>query len=494
MSNITINHLTFTYPGEGPLFDDVNLIIDDQWRLGLLGRNGRGKTTLLKLIQGQLHGSGKITAHQAFVSYPLNILSPSLPSIMAIQEVVPIEEWQVAKELSKLNAQTDILWQPYNTLSGGEQTKAQLACAFADPTSFVLLDEPTNHLDAITRQTVIQYLQDKKQGFIITSHDRNFLDQVIDHVLVIEAKQLYLQQGNYSNYRAQKDLRDQSNQARNDQLKKEIHRLKATVQEKQTWANKAETKKDHATHSDRGFLGAKAARMMKRSISLKQRLNNEIKTKEGLLENIEQAPELTMNHQPALTRQVLAVHNLSLGNEDQPPLFKPLTFNLECNQQLIITGANGTGKTTLLNYLAKQITTHSSNSSCEFPGQLTVSYLHQQLHFSHQELDDYAQSHGLEKEALLNLLYKLGFQRNEFRHATDELSAGQQRKLALATCLLTPANLYLLDEPFNYLDTYNQDQLITLLRTVQPSLIMVEHDPAIIHQLGFPTIDLEAES
>lgn len=491
MSNITLQHLSFAYPGEGPLFDDINLIIDDQWRLGLLGRNGRGKTTLLKLIQGQLHGKGKIITHQSFASYPINIQSPNLPTIMAIQEIVPIEEWQIAKELAKLNTRADILWQPFNTLSGGEQTKVQLACTFADPTSFVLLDEPTNHLDAQARQTVTQYLHAKKQGFIITSHDRGFLDQVIDHVLVIEAKQLYLQQGNYSNYRAQKDLRDQTNQANNEQLKKEIRRLKATVQEKQTWANKAETKKDHAAHGDRGFLGAKAARMMKRSINLNHRLNNEIKAKKGLLTNIEQTSKLTMNYQPASTPRLLTVHNLSLRNEEQSPLFKPLNFNLARDHQLIITGANGIGKTTLLNYLAKQITNQSPSFDCDFPRQLTISYLHQQLNYDHQKLDEYAKTHGLEKEALLNLLYKLGFQRNSFHHATDEFSAGQQRKLALATCLLTPANLYLLDEPFNYLDTYNQDQLVNVLQTVHPSLIMVEHDPTIIQQLSFPTINLE---
>lgn len=120
----------------------------------------------------------------------------------------------------------DILYQPYESLSGGEKTKLQLAGLFALEDHYLLLDEPTNHLDQMSRQQLATYLKNKKTGFIITSHDRDFLDQVIDHCLVIEQHQLVLEHGNYPTYFEQKQRRDQEVLTANQQLKSEIKQLK----------------------------------------------------------------------------------------------------------------------------------------------------------------------------------------------------------------------------------------------------------------------------
>lgn len=111
-----------------------------------------------------------------------------------------IERWQIECELNLMQVDPALLWQPYETLSGGEQTKLQLTAIFAQDGYFLLLDESTNHLDQEGRAQITTYLNHKQQGFIITSHDRNFLDKVIDHTLVIERHQLVLTHGNYSTY------------------------------------------------------------------------------------------------------------------------------------------------------------------------------------------------------------------------------------------------------------------------------------------------------
>lgn len=127
----------------------------------------------------------------------------------------------------------EILWQPYSTLSGGERTKLQLAALFASDYDYLLLDEPTNHLDQVGRKQVADYLRQKNTGFIITSHDREFLDQIIDHTLVIEKSQLVLERGNYSTYFKQKKRRDQEAVTTNQQLKTDIKRLKQSRQQRQ---------------------------------------------------------------------------------------------------------------------------------------------------------------------------------------------------------------------------------------------------------------------
>lgn len=233
MQPINIRNLTFAYPGQPPLFDNCQLDFNSNWRLGLLGRNGRGKTTLMNILRGRLDYRGTVTTNLAFNYFPLTINDPTTfagPALLASSANRNLEQWQIERELGLMGVDPALLWQPYQTLSGGEQTKVQLATLFAQTGAFLLLDEPTNHLDQASRQQVANYLVQKQRGFIITSHDQAFLDQVIDHKLVIERHQLVLLQGNYSAYRRQKDRRDEEARANNRQLQAEIKTLKKARQ------------------------------------------------------------------------------------------------------------------------------------------------------------------------------------------------------------------------------------------------------------------------
>ena len=183
--------------------------------------------------------------------------------------------------------------------AGVSALKSNSPPLFAQDNSFFLLDEPTNHLDLPGRRQVAAYLAHKQSGFIITSHDQDFLDQVIDHTLVIERHQLVLSQGNYSTYFHQKEQRDQHAQATNRQLRAEIKDLKATRQQRLKWAQRAEGEKKGNAHADKGFIGAKAAKMMKKTIATANCLDQAITERQGLLENVEEVVPLTLNYQPA---------------------------------------------------------------------------------------------------------------------------------------------------------------------------------------------------
>lgn len=485
MQTITIRNLNFAYPGQPALFTDCNLDFNSNWRLGLVGRNGRGKTTLLQILQGRWDYRGRVTSKLNFAYFPLKITDQTLLSGDALLAACPnqaLEQWQIERELGLLGVDPALLWQPYQTLSGGERTKVQLATLFAQDNSFFLLDEPTNHLDLPGRRQVAAYLAHKQSGFIITSHDQDFLDQVIDHTLVIEPHQLVLSQGNYSAYRRHKEQRDQHAQATNHQLKAEIKKLTAARQQRLQWAQRAEGEKKGNAHADKGFIGAKAAKMMKKTIATANRLDQAITERQGLLENVEEVVPLTLNYQPAHQQTLLSLDQVSLALAGRQ-LFRPLTCTVHRQEQLALIGPNGVGKSSLIKAIAGRFTGELSGKISR-PTWITVSYVRQDYATNTGSLRQFADRYSLPYDLLLSLLRKLGMDRATFTVPIEQMSMGQQKKVELARSLLTPAQLYVWDEPLNYLDTYNQQQLIQLVKEYRPPLLFVEHDQHFINAVA----------
>ena len=186
MSMIDVVKLSFSYEGSfEEVFRDVSFRIDTDWKLGFVGRNGRGKTTFLNLLLGKYKYQGQISASIEFAYFPYDVKEKDRTVLEILEEINPrFEEWQLFRELSLLKVDAEVLYRPFNTLSYGEQEKVLLAVLFLGEERFLLIDEPTNHLDAEARRQIAQYLN-KKKGFILVSHDRNFLDSCVDHILSI---------------------------------------------------------------------------------------------------------------------------------------------------------------------------------------------------------------------------------------------------------------------------------------------------------------------
>ncbi len=269
MTNISIKNLTFAYPGQAALIDNANFELDTSWRLGLLGRNGRGKTTLFKLLQNKLPYTGTLNVSVPLAYFPQPLGDQTKLALYCLQETGNFLEWELKRELRLFKISEDLLWQPFNTLSGGEQTKLMLCALFCQADHFFLLDEPTNHLDLAGRKELVAYLKQKKQGFIIASHDRTFLDQTIDHTLVIERSQVRLENGDLASYEMQKKRRDSHDIQQNAKTRHELKRLKQAALTKENWASQAERQKQNNSHADKGFIGRRAAKVMKRASALK---------------------------------------------------------------------------------------------------------------------------------------------------------------------------------------------------------------------------------
>ena len=244
MSLIEIRNLTFAYPGSfDNVFEGLNLRLDTSWRLGLVGRNGRGKTTLLRLLLGEYEYSGAISAPAELAYFPPRVAHPEADTRAVLEELAPgLEEWRLLRELAALEVDEEVLDRPFSTLSGGEQVKALLSVLFLREGAFPLLDEPTNHLDLEGRQLVSRWLS-RKEGFLLISHDRAFLDGCVDHIAAINKKDVEVRQGDFSAWWRDKQARDDWERAENSRLKKEIGRLEDAARRTASWSDRVEATK-----------------------------------------------------------------------------------------------------------------------------------------------------------------------------------------------------------------------------------------------------------
>lgn len=304
MSLIQVKNLTFTYDGSyEPVFENASFQIDTGWRLGLIGRNGRGKTTLLRLLCGTYPYQGTISASTPVSYFPYLIRRPEAPAIDAVSEMEPdYELWRLQCEMEKLRLDESILLRSYATLSGGEQTKLQLAVLFSSEQHYLLIDEPTNHLDLPGRELVSRYLS-RKRGFLLVSHDRAFLDGCVDHILSINRADIQVCRGNFSTWMENRERQDAFEQRKNEKLLREIARLQDTAREKTQWAGRAEARKIGSAPADRpdnyrSYQGAKAERTMARAKAIEKRREAALEEKKLLLKNLERREELKLVQLP----------------------------------------------------------------------------------------------------------------------------------------------------------------------------------------------------
>lgn len=494
MALITITHLTFSYEGAVlPVFEDLNLQLDTNWKLGVVGRNGRGKTTLLGLLEGRLQGKGTISCPEPCRCVPQPILDPTLPTERVLEELSQGEElWRLQRELRLLGLEETILDRPFQSLSGGEQTRALLAALFLGQRDYLMLDEPTNHLDGPGRQMVARYLSRLKRGFLLVSHDWDFLDGCVDHILALNKTGTEVVRGDCSSWLREKQARDQGELARNQELRGEIRRLEQAVRRTGDWSDRVERTKYGSKNSglrpDRGYVGHKAAKLMKRSKSLENRQKQAIEEKQGLLRDVERYDALKLITAPSLSSRCLLQArdaSIALGGK---PVLQGVNFAMEPGERVCLAGGNGCGKTSLLRLLLGE--TEPDTGVIQRASGLEISYVPQNTGFLQGNLMEWVEGQGIEAPLLLGVLRKLDFPRELFPVDMAFYSAGQKKKLLLAASLSQRAHLYVWDEPLNYIDLYARMQLEELIVREKPTLLFVEHDQAFCRAVATRTVSL----
>ena len=518
MASIQVQHLHFTYPGSFvPVFEDVSFVVDTDWRLGLVGRNGRGKTTLIRLLTGELIGRGSIHASTAFERFPFEVDQDRDALTVLREAVAPFDAWEkemtrllrlggedslarwgelehqysaqdgyvinalIAREADKMGVDPEQLSRPFLSFSPGERTRLKLAALFLRKHRFLLIDEPTNHLDMQGRAIVSRYLA-QKSGFLLVSHDRAFLDGAVDHILALQKNSIVIQQGNYSSYRENKQQQDAYEREKNERLKKDIRRLTESSREKADWSHKIEATKIGQGVGDRGYVGHQAARMMKRSLSIQARIQRSVEEKEGLLKELEYTAPISLHPLRHAARTLMTLHDLSFGYDVHKPLVSGLTLALKQGERVAIVGANGAGKSTLLKLLQGTLT--PTAGSITGPQDLVVSTLPQELLKVSGTPWEVARRQGLETDYFFTLLRKFDFPREAFDRDASGFSMGQRKKLLLAASMAQPAHLYLWDEPLNYIDLESREQIEDMLLDTPASMVFVEHDRRFVDRVA----------
>ncbi len=492
MSLISVNNLTFSYEGSYEnIFEDVSFQIDTDWKLGFTGRNGRGKTTFLKLLLGTYEYSGSISANVEFEYFPYEVEHTEYLTIDIIREIASnVEDWKIFKEISLLDAENDIMYRQFYTLSKGEQTKAMLVALFLKENAFLLIDEPTNHLDAAARETISRYIKSKK-GFILVSHDRYFLDNCIDHVLAINRTNIDVCKGNFSQWWENKEQRDSFEIAENEKLKGDIKRLSDAAKRTSDWSDSVEKSKKGTTNSgsklDKGYVGHKAAKMMKRAKNIEARQAEKIEHKSRLLKNIETSENLKLTPLSFYNNTLAEFSDVSVSYGDRIICDK-VNFKIYQGDRIALKGKNGCGKSSLIKLLCGEDIPYTGE--LRKSDRLIISYVSQVTDHLCGNLSDFTDKHGIDESLFKAILRKLDFSREQFDKDIEDFSGGQKKKVLIAKSLCEKAHLYVWDEPLNFIDVISRMQIEDLLLKFQPTIIFVEHDRTFLENVATKIIEL----
>ncbi|MET1180937.1 Lsa family ABC-F type ribosomal protection protein [Peribacillus simplex] len=492
MSMIQVQDLTFSYPGSfDNIFEGVNFQIDTDWKLGFIGRNGRGKTTFFNLLLGNYEYNGKIISSVEFNYFPYPVADKNKYTYEIFEEICPqAEDWEFLREISYLNVDAEVMYRPFKTLSNGEQTKVLLAALFLTEGQFLLIDEPTNHLDTDARKMVSDYLR-KKKGFILISHDRIFLDGCVDHILSINRANIEVQSGNYSSWKLNFDRQQEHEEATNERLQKDIGRLKQSSKRSAGWSNQVEASKNGTTNSgsklDKGFVGHKAAKMMKRAKNLESRQQKAIEEKSKLLKNVEKTESLKLEQLKFQSNELVVLTVVSVKYDDQI-VNEPISFIVEQGDRIVLDGKNGSGKSSILKLILGHPIQHTG--SVNLGSGLVISYVQQDTSHLKGSLSDFIEEHEIDETLFKSILRKMDFDRIQFEKDISYYSGGQKKKLLIAKSLCEKAHLYIWDEPLNFIDIYSRMQIEELIQQLNPTMVIVEHDKAFQQTVATKTISM----
>ncbi|HMS64026.1 MAG TPA: ATP-binding cassette domain-containing protein [Ignavibacteria bacterium] len=524
MSTISINSLTFYYKDSSDkVFNDLNLNIDTGWRLGLTGRNGRGKSTFLNLLNKKLvpvHGSIQSEVETFYFPYEHEIKEQSTFSLIK-ERIAPFTDWEkqmemqskkgdkdsineygeilekyqnangyeidslIKKEFSELEMSNDLLKRNFNTLSGGEQTRTLLIPLFLKKNTFPLIDEPTDHLDMKGRIILGEYLS-KKNGFILVSHDRNLLDKCTDHILSINKSDVKLNKGNYAQWKYNMDFEEEFEKRKNENLKREVKSLESSARKRRSWADSKETEKTGAY--DKGYIGHKSAKQMKRALNLELRIEKKIDEKKSLLNNKEGERSLKIETIKKSTEKILSVSNATLIFDNRI-IFKNFSLDIFKGDRVALTGDNGSGKTSLINAIRKQISL--GEGIIYNPNYLEISYSDQNPEWDNGSLREHLKNSNIEETKFRNILGVMGAWGELFDRPLEKFSKGELKKAELCKSFIKPFDLLIWDEPLNYLDIASREQLEKVILEHEPTILFTEHDKKFVENVATKVVYLD---
>lgn len=457
---MSVSHLS-KYNNLKCIAKDISFSIHERDKIGLIGLNGTGKSTLLKILAGQEDYKGEIIKKK---DIRINYL-PQIPSFQPQNTVLEqvyedvghdVAEYEIKSILNRFQIINHS--QPINQLSGGQKKRVALAIALIKPCDLLLLDEPTNHLDHEMIEYLEKYLTKFNRALVMITHDRYFLERITHRMLELEHGQLYTYEANYSLYLEQKAKREESLQSaqhkRKQFLKKELEWVRAGVQARTT--------------KNKGRLQRCEALSQQADLPVTQNL-----------EMIDTASRLG--------QKTIELHGIS--HRFDHLLFQPFDYLFQRNERVGIVGINGSGKSTLLHIIAGQI--QPTSGEVEYGETIRIGYFKQ----GHEDMDDNQRVIDYIQEEARYLKTRQGefsakqmcekflFDKELQYTPIGRLSGGEKRRLYLLKVLMGAPNVLLLDEPTNDLDITTLQILEDYLDSFQGIIITVSHDRYFLDRL-----------
>lgn len=504
--------------GADTLFDNVNMQIQDNSRIALVGSNGAGKSTLLKLIIGEnLPDEGQISQkkgltigylsqntgldsdntiyqemsdvfqylkkmEQQLHKYEAQIADPNADHQSAAYQQLLTRydqlqhdfqlkngygyENEIRSVLHGFNFEEEMFNVPISSLSGGQRTRLALAKLLLEKRDLLILDEPTNHLDIDTLAWLEGYLQSYDGALLVVSHDRYFLDRLVNEVYEIDNGTLHHYQGNYSKFIEEKKQRQAQQAKAYEKQQAEIKKLEEFVEKNITRASTT-----------------KRAQSRRKQLEKIERLDKPITHHDG--------PRFSFKAEKASGNVVLTVKDAAIGYNDQI-LSAPINFDLRKNKIVAIVGPNGIGKSTFLKSILDIIPLIEGEKS--FGTNVQIGYYDQEqqgLHPNKTVLAEVWDDHPLVNEKdIRSILGSFLFKGDDVLKLVHDLSGGEKARLTLTKLAMQHDNFLIFDEPTNHLDIDSKEVLEQALREFDGTVLFVSHDRYFINKIATDVVEL----
>lgn len=454
--------------GDQILLDTTGFRVNTGERVGLVGRNGHGKTTLLNLIVGKDHpDEGSISYPSGyrigFLSQKISFTETSVinEAMLGLLEHEKDHSWKAEKILAGLGFSQDDMAKDPMTFSGGFQVRLNLAKVLVSEPDLLILDEPTNYLDILSIRWISKFLISWPREVLLVTHDRGFMDNVVTHIAGIHRQKIKKIKGNTSKYYLQVAQDEE-------------------IYEK-TRQNVEKRNKEMELFISRFRAKARLANMVQSRI--KTLAKSKSKDKLQQLKNL----EFSFNYLPFAGKQLLMIEDLSFGWNSDPLLINKLCLTVYPEDRIAVIGKNGKGKTTLLKLISKNIEAVSGSIKAN-PG-VRLDYFEQTNvqslndHFTIEE-ELLFSSPDADRQAARNICGAMMFEKDAALKKISVLSGGEKSRVMLGKLLMSPLNLLLLDEPSNHLDIESCDSFVLALDNFQGAVVIVTHNEMFLHSLA----------
>jgi lincosamide and streptogramin A transport system ATP-binding/permease protein len=310
-----------------------------------------------------------------------------------------------------------------------------------------------------------------KSGFITASHDRHFLDLCTDHIMSINKSDVRINKGNYTQWKTNMDIEAEFEFRKNENLRREVTSLESAAKNRRKWAGEKEKEKIGAY--DKGFIGRRAAKQMKRALQIEKRINEKLEQKKSLLKNAEDERPLKIHGTKASNDKLLSLSNVLFRIQGRT-IIENFSLDVHKGDRIAIIGDNGSGKTSLLKIMMKELTPDSG--IVYRPNHITVSYSRQNPLWERGLLRDLIRKENIDETKFRNIMGVMGAWGELFERPLETFSKGQIKKIELCRSFMNPADLFIWDEPLNNLDIYSREQLEAVILKFEPTMIFTEHD------------------